>query len=82
MKYYANYMEDMVIKDDDNGQSYIKTIEDLQERPISAKGRQSIQHESFGISIVLEPISKEEYDTFGKKWYWSWRTGKKVTLGD
>lgn len=76
MKYFSNYEADAVVREDDNGQRYIKHIEHLTEGKASKDNKEAWGIPSYGILNFLEPITKEEYDNFGITWDWNPRTGK------
>lgn len=80
MKYFANYMADAVVREDTNGNRFFKTIENLRERPAGKESTVAWGGERFGYFYSLEPISEEEYNTFGVSWDWSPMTGEKRTL--
>lgn len=80
MKYFANYVADAVVREDDNGNRYVKSIETLEESLASKDNPTAWGIDSYGVHDFLEPITKKEYDTFGKKWKWSWITGEKITF--
>ncbi len=70
-KYYSNYEADAVIRQDENGQRYIKRIEQLEEIPVPKDSREAWGIPSYGILNMLRPITKEDYDGFGVTWDWS-----------
>lgn len=76
MKYFSNYEADAVVREDDNGQRYIKYIEYLIERKAGKDEKEAWGIPSFSMENFLEPITKEEYDNFGITWDWNSRTGK------
>lgn len=81
MKYFANYEADAVIRENDKGERFKKTIDNLVERgPVSQEDRAAWGIPSFGFYNLLEPITKEEYDGFGVTWDWSPDTAKKRIL--
>lgn len=81
MKYFANYEADAVIREDDNGSRYKKTLENLSEGfPVSKDDKEAWGIPSFGYFNILEPITKQEYDEFGITWDWSPETGEKRIL--
>lgn len=80
MKYFANYEADAVVREDDKGQRYIKRIDNLNEVAVSKESREAWGIPSFGIRNMLEPITEEEYNGFGKKWDWCPKTGGHRTL--
>lgn len=80
MKYFSNYEADSVVREDDDGNRYIKTIDNLNESRVKKGYPEAYGIPSFGIHNFLRPITREEYETFGVKWYWSPYTGEKVIL--
>lgn len=78
MKYFSNYEADAVVREDDDGNRYIKTIDNLNESRVEKGYHKAYGVPSFGIHNFLEPITQDEYKTFGVKWYWSPYTGEKV----
>ena len=68
--YFENYMDDAVIREDENGNRFIKTKNNIKERP--SKSKQSITayggSDDYGIMHNLKKSSKELYDTFGIEW--------------
>ena len=82
MEYYQNYMADTVIRVDGN-RRFAKSIDHIEECDVSnvPKEVKSIWGgESYGIFYVLTPISKQEYDTFGKTWTFGKSATEKVSL--
>lgn len=73
-------MADAVVREDDNGNRYLKTIEHLGEIPVPKGYPEAWGGEGFGYFYELKPITKEEYVGFGKTWDWSPITGKKRFL--
>lgn len=80
MKYFANYEADAVVRENDNGERFIKKIDNLAEQPASNDNKEAWGIQSFGICNFLEKITKQEYDEFGITWDWSPDTGEKRTL--
>jgi len=82
MKYFANYEADAVIKENERGERFKKTIDDLTEsnNPVSKDDKEAWGIPSFGVYNYLEPITKQEYDEFGVTWDWSPITGEKRRL--
>lgn len=81
MKYFANYEADAVIREDDNGQRFIKYIDSLDEGgPMPRDHEETWGIPTFGIFNELKPITKQEYDGFGYTWDWSPTTGEKRKL--
>lgn len=80
MKYFANSEADAVVKEDNQGNRYLRTIENLNEHPASKKNPKAWGISSYGVTNFLEPITKEEYESFGITWDWSPRTGEKRSL--
>ena len=80
MKYYSNYEADAVIRENENGERFIKTIENLSELPASKDNKEAWGIPSFGYYNLLEPISKEDYEGIGITWDWSPETGDRRSL--
>lgn len=81
MKYFANYEADAVIRENENGERFKKTIENLSEgSPVPKDDKEAWGIPSFGFYNFLEPITKQEYDEFGITWDWSPETGEKRSL--
>lgn len=80
MKYYSNYEADAVIRENENGERFIKTIENLSELQASKDNKEAWGIPSFGYYNLLEPISKEDYEGFGITWDWSPETGDRRSL--
>ena len=80
MKYYSNYEADAVIRENENGERFIKSIENLSELPASKDNKEAWGIPSFGYYNLLEPISKEDYEGFGITWDWSPETGDRRSL--
>lgn len=81
MRYFSNYEADAVIREDDNGQRFVKRIEHLKEGgPVSKDHKEAWGIPSYGFYNFLEPISKEDYDNFGITWDWDPRTGERREL--
>ena len=78
MKYFSNYEADAVIREDDNGNRYVKTIDHLKEGGPADKDDEEVWGiPSYGRYNYLEPITKEEYDNFGITWDWNPIGGEK-----
>lgn len=80
MRYFANYEADAVVRENDKGRRYIKRIENLNEVAVSKESREAWGIPSFGIWNRLEPITEEEYKSFGKKWDCDPKTGERREL--
>ncbi len=65
MKYFANYMSDAVVCEDEQGNRYIKSRTTLKETPASKDSKTAWGGESYGVYYFLEPITCEEYEGFG-----------------
>lgn len=76
MKYYSNYEADAVVRVDDNGDRYIKSIRHLRETKVSKDNMIAYGVQGYGVTNFLSEITKEEYDTFGIDWDWDPRSGK------
>ena len=74
MKYYMNYMDDAVVRVDDNGNRFAKIWDGSShivptDEGFCPKGSKiAYGGESYGYFHILEPITKELYDTFGVSW--------------
>lgn len=67
MEYYANYIEDAVIRVADDGKRYIKRAG--QKEVLAGEGSKTAYGgEGFGVFYTLEPITKEQYYSYGRKW--------------
>lgn len=78
MRYFSNNVAEAVIREDDNGNRYIKYFDDLIERgPTPKEDEDSWGIPTYGIYNYLEPISKEDYETFGRKWDWDPYSGER-----
>ncbi len=68
MQYFKNFMADVVVRVDGE-KRYIKSIFDHKEvEDSNPDSNASFGGEGYGVFYVLEPITKEQYDTFGEKW--------------
>ncbi len=68
MEYYKNFMADAVVKVDGDAR-YVKVIPDYKEiRITDPKNKTAFGGEGYGVFYILEPITKEQYNTFGEKW--------------
>lgn len=82
MKYFANYMADTVIRENEKGERFRKRIEHLRETgPVSKDIEEVWGIPTYGNYNELKPISKKDYDTFGIEWDWDPRTGKLRRFG-
>lgn len=82
MKYYQNFMADTVIRVDGNNR-YAKSSDHIKEADVSNAPKECYSiwgGQSYGIMYVLEPITKEEYDTFGVKWDFGRSSNERVIL--
>ena len=72
MKYYGNYIDDAVVREDEAGNRYIKYSTELgmvsKERLAPRESKSAYGGISYGCYHLLEEIDKERYDTFGIKW--------------
>ena len=70
MKYFYNYEADAVVREDEQGRRYKKSLD----MPYEGYGQVSEEDDeawgipSYGRYNLLEPITKEQYDTFAKTW--------------
>lgn len=85
MEYYKNYMADAVVRVDDDGKRYVKWLDyrgGREEYESSANpdiNTRAYGGEGYGVFYILEPISKEDYDTFGWTWTFGY-SGEKISL--
>ena len=70
MKYFYNYEADIVVREDDHGNRFRKSLERPYEGccPASKDNEEVWGIPSYGRYNYLEEITKEQYDTFGRKW--------------
>jgi hypothetical protein len=80
MKYFANFEADAVVREDEKGNRYLKTVDNLKEARVGKGNDVAWGIPSYGSHNFLEPITKEEYDTFGISWNWDMRTGQKCII--
>lgn len=82
MKYFANYMADAVIRENDKGERFMKTIDYLREGgPVAEDDEEAWGIPTYGNYNELKPFSKKDYDTFGIEWDWDPRTGELRRFG-
>lgn len=80
MRYFLNDYEDAVIREDDSGDRFVTLLRNGKLKPEINAGRVPHNGVAFGtIEVELMPISKEEYETFGKTWALD-RDCKRVTI--
>ena len=61
MEFYKNYMADAVVRVD-GSKRFIKTLD-------YKNGQEEFENlNSFGVFYILEPITKEDYETFNLSW--------------
>lgn len=71
-------MDDAVIREDQHGQRFVKYLGCNDEiGPCEKSSKVAFGGESFGIFHELEPITRDEYESFGKAWVFS-SNGSKV----
>lgn len=80
MKYFANYEADAVVREDDKGNRFVKSIQNLAEHAVGKDSPTAWGGQGYGVIYDLEPISRDDYDTFGVTWDWSPKTGLKRSL--
>lgn len=74
MEYYKNYMADAVVRVDDDGKRFVKRIdyrggrEEFEASENPETNTMAYGGEGYGVFYILEPITKEDYDTFGRTW--------------
>lgn len=66
--YYYNYEADVVVREDESGARYLKSLGDLNERFADKTSSAAWGTPSHGVMNALQPITKEQYDTFGVEW--------------
>lgn len=83
MEYYKNYMADAVVRVDDDGKRFVKWIDYMRGREEfqvnNPESKTAFGGEGYGVFYILEPISKEDYDTFGRTWTFGYY-GEKTPL--
>ncbi len=85
MEYYMNFNDDAVVKVGDDGKRYAKVwdgcnhITPTGEFLCTKDSKMAYGGESFGYFHILEPITKELYETFGVTWGFS-ESGKIVPI--
>ncbi|NDV82233.1 hypothetical protein [Bacteroides sp. 51] len=71
MKYFGNYIDDAVIREDESGDRYIKLCDGdglTNEQLAHKKSKIAYGGESYGCFHIPQEITKEQYDSFGKTW--------------
>lgn len=68
MIYLYNYEADVVVREDESGSRYLKTLDDLNERFADKNSKAAWGIPSFGYYNMLRPITQEQYDSFGVEW--------------
>lgn len=70
MEYYKNYMADAVVRVADDGKRYTKKIDSYWKEVYqpNPESKTAYGGEGYGVFYILEPITKEDYDTFGITW--------------
>lgn len=58
MKYYSNYEADAVVRVDDNGDRYIKSIRHLRETKVSKDNMIAYGVQGYGVTNFLSEITK------------------------
>ena len=67
-QYFYNYEADVVVREDERGDRYLKSLSDLNERFADKTSSAAWGIPSHGVMNALQPISKEQYNTFGVEW--------------
>lgn len=80
MKYFANYEADAVVREDNEGNRFVKRIENLKEVAVGKDSSIAWGIPSYGVFNKLEQISREDYLGFGKVWDWCQKTGERRLL--
>jgi len=79
MEYYMNFNDNAVVRVDDDGKRYAKVwdgcnhITPTDEFFCTKDSKTAYGGESYGYFHTLEPITKEQYETFGVTWGFSER---------
>ena len=74
MEYYKNYMADAVVRVDNDGKRFVKWLdymggrEEYENSTNPETNTTAYGGEGYGVFYMLEPITKEDYDTFGITW--------------
>ena len=77
MKYYGNYMDDVVVREDENGVRYKKyDNSQIEIGPCSMADKESYGGESYGYFHDLDDISEEDYNGYGKTWRYGCNPGE------
>lgn len=68
MKYYGNFMDDVVVREDINGNRFKKHECGQEIGPCTPEDKEAFGGESFGYFHDLSPICEEDYRSFGFTW--------------
>ena len=80
--FFGNWLDDSVIREDENGNRYIKRFTPGKapvEVAVSADCKAAFGGQGYGEVHELREISKEEYETYGVKWGWGADPWHKMT---
>ena len=80
--FFGNWLDDSVIREDENGNRYIKRFTPGKapvEVAVSADCKAAFSGQGYGEVHELREISKEEYETYGVKWGWGADPWHKMT---
>lgn len=80
--FFGNWLDDSVIREDKNGNRYIKRFTPGKapvEVAVSADCKAAFGGQGYGEVHELREISKEEYETYGVKWGWGADPWHKMT---
>ena len=81
-KFFGNWLDDSVIREDENGNRYIKRFTPGKvpvEVAVSTDCKAAFGGQGYGEVHELREISKEEYETYGIKWGWGADPWHKMT---
>ena len=81
-KFFGNWLDDSVIREDSNGNRFIKRFTPGKapvEVAVSADCKAAFGGQGYGEVHELREISKEEYETYGVKWGWGADPWHKMT---
>lgn len=81
-KFFGNWLDDSVIREDENGNRYIKRVTPGKipvEVAVSTDCKAAFGGQGYGEVHELLEISKEEYETYGIKWGWGADPWHKMT---
>ena len=83
-KFFGNWLDDSVIREDENGNRYIKRFTPGKvpvEVAVSADCKAAFGGQGYGEVHELSPISQKDYERFGIAWEWGKTPGKRYPDG-